>query len=385
MASRILVLILFIRACLGAPFMDHFEPTSTNKDATLAELIEKVSNDTMMVVKSKAAVVQFLTETAANAAAEGGRNGVGFVSDVAKRIELEAGLNKTEEYVKREKIAMIGAVFNLKRQFLKAMESIQQGLSAQFQGVINGLNNNFNNALNATSTSISISKSAAADFYGSMSWNNTLGMINNSTDQLGQLGHEMNDAITNTTQAIQDAFNNYLNETVKAKEALAESVESFNSQNLFHQGEHALNVGINATFNGVGLFGNASGIFQALDNLIQSAVGIPNKINTLIGLNKKPTKKDQEQNDEQQLDEKDELPEQMNKQSEMKKTDKKAQEQKKEQNKEVSKPQLKMEEEPEQEKKDEERQKEEPNKEMEELMELKDMPPPMIHETIYFL
>ena len=72
-------------------------PTVQNNQAkTLSEVLNKAGNDTLKALYSKAAILQFVGQTAANAAVEGGRSSAEYVTG----INFEANLNKTEERIK---------------------------------------------------------------------------------------------------------------------------------------------------------------------------------------------------------------------------------------------------------------------------------------------
>ena len=67
----------------------------------------------------------------------------------ANGLEIEAAVNRTEEAVKANKIAMIESVFAVKRQALRAVSSIKQEFTAVMSSFLNASIDNLNTALTA--------------------------------------------------------------------------------------------------------------------------------------------------------------------------------------------------------------------------------------------
>ncbi len=180
-----LVLLLASNLAFGAPFFNRDRP-QTKKPQTLSEVLQRVQNDTLQAVYSKAAVVQFIGETMANAAVEGSRVAGRTVAARTPNVpELEAAVNKTEEYIKKEKLAMIQRVFDLKRQIVRSLNGLNQSFNAQVNGLINGINA----ALNGTLNGITVTKTAVANIYGQMNWNNTIGGLNEAINNIVNKGN----------------------------------------------------------------------------------------------------------------------------------------------------------------------------------------------------
>ena len=75
--------------------------------------------------------------------------GLRIGADYANGLEIEAAVNRTEEAIKANKIAMIESVFDVKRQALRALSSIKQQYTAMMSAFFNASIENLNTALTA--------------------------------------------------------------------------------------------------------------------------------------------------------------------------------------------------------------------------------------------
>ena len=78
MSSSVLLFLTFLALASGAPTMPDLDLNRHHE--TLQAAIEDVGKSTVEVMKSKAAVVQFLAETSANAAVEGTKTTYRYVN-----------------------------------------------------------------------------------------------------------------------------------------------------------------------------------------------------------------------------------------------------------------------------------------------------------------
>merc|ERR1712029_1255939 len=100
--------------------------------------------------------------------------------------------------------------------------------------------------------------------------------VANATQQIGQ-------AIEDSAQLVQDTGNDVLASIVEIKQDLHDAAEEFDSQQAFHGGTVNLGVVINASIHGLQESVDNFGVFDALDDMVQTVVGgVPEKINSLI-------------------------------------------------------------------------------------------------------
>merc|ERR1712111_312365 len=103
-----------------------------------------------------------------------------------------------------------------------------------------------------------------------------MGAVANATQQIGQ-------AIEDSAQLVQDTGNDVLASIVEIKQDLHDAAEEFDSQQAFHNGTVNLGVVINASIHGLQESVDNFGVFDALDDMVQTVVGgVPEKINSLI-------------------------------------------------------------------------------------------------------
>merc|ERR1712029_757224 len=100
--------------------------------------------------------------------------------------------------------------------------------------------------------------------------------VANATQQIGQ-------AIEDSAQLVQDTGNDVLASIVEIKQDLHDAAEEFDSQQAFHNGTVNLGVVINMGIHGLQESVDNFGVFDALDDMVQTVVGgVPEKINSLI-------------------------------------------------------------------------------------------------------
>merc|ERR1712113_765093 len=86
-----------------------------------------------------------------------------------------------------------------------------------------------------------------------------------------------------SAQLVQDTGNDVLASIVEIKQDLHDAAEEFDSQQAFHNGTVNLGVVINASIHGLQESVDNFGVFDALDDMVQTVVGgVPEKINSLI-------------------------------------------------------------------------------------------------------
>lgn len=154
-------------------------------------------------------------------------------------------------------------------------------------------------AAESTATGLSVSKEFVADVYAGMTIENA---NNGVTNVITVAQGTANNAITNAQEAIveaQDMIMDALNATTTAiqatgqalvyailgaKENLHELAENFSSQQLAHNGTITVGLALNATVHGAEMAASEYGVFAALDNIVQSLVQFPAKINAYLGL-----------------------------------------------------------------------------------------------------
>ena len=73
-------------------------------------------------------------------------------------IEIETAVNRTEENIKANKIAMIESIFSVKRQALRALTSIKEQYTAALSAFFNASIQNLNAALVAAQNGITGNK-----------------------------------------------------------------------------------------------------------------------------------------------------------------------------------------------------------------------------------
>ena len=113
--------------------------------------------------------------------------GVRIGVDYANGLEIEAAVNKTEEVIKANKVAMIESIFDVKRQALRALSSIKQQYTAALNAFINASINNLNQALVATQNGITLSKTFVADLASQVTIDNIQGSITDAQDSINDV------------------------------------------------------------------------------------------------------------------------------------------------------------------------------------------------------
>merc|ERR1712029_1334350 len=209
-------------------------------------------------------------------------------------IDLEAAVNATEETIKSEKVAMIEQVFDLKRQALRALESIKQQYAASMNGFINASVTNVLHAVTSAQAGIVMSKSAVFNLTNAMTLENIQAAlvdaqqsaeeaVANAQEAVANATQQIGQAIEDSAQLVQDTGNDVLASIVEIKQDLHDAAEEFDSQQAFHNGTVNLGVVINASIHGLQESVDNFGVFDALDDMVQTVVGgVPEKINSLI-------------------------------------------------------------------------------------------------------
>ena len=113
--------------------------------------------------------------------------GVRIGVDYANGLEIEAAVNKTEEVIKANKVAMIESIFDVKRQALRALSSIKQQYTAALNAFINASINNLNQALVATQNGITLSKTLVADLASQVTIDNISEGITDAQDSINDV------------------------------------------------------------------------------------------------------------------------------------------------------------------------------------------------------
>ena len=266
-------------------------PGTRNKDATFQEVLENVWDSSVKAGYSKAAVLQFMGDTSYNAAAEG----IKEVGDYIKSIDLEANVNATEEAIKDKKLAMITQIFGLKRQALRLLESIKDQYAATLNGFFQASLGTVLQAVNTAQVGLVYSKEAVFNMSNAFTLENfqdtfanaqenLQDTIENAQETMENATNAIGDAIQGSAQVVSEAGNNILESIIDFKQELSDAAENFSSQEAFHNGAVNVGVAINASINGVQQSVQDFGVFDAMDDIVQTVVGgLPEKINSIIG------------------------------------------------------------------------------------------------------
>ena len=143
--------------------------------------------------------------------------------------------------------------------------------------------NGINTAISAVNSAFKMSKIFVFNITGGA--NIETGDDTDDQDDTVQAGSGIFDALYNTTGIIQATGNGILENLINSKLQLQEALTEFNSQSAFQNVNSNINIGINATFDGVENAGNYLGVFGALDNIIQGSVAVPFKLKNILAKN----------------------------------------------------------------------------------------------------
>jgi len=209
-------------------------------------------------------------------------------------IDIEAAVNATEDTIKNEKVAMIEQIFDLKRQALRALESFKQQYAASLNAFVNASVTNVLHAVSSAQTGIVLSKTAVFNLTNAMTLENIQAVladaqenaeevVANAQEAVINATQQIGDALEDSAQLIQDTGNDVLASIVDIKQDLHDAAEEFDSHQAFHNGTVNLGVAINASIHGFQESVDNFGVFDALDDMVQTVVGgVPEKINSLI-------------------------------------------------------------------------------------------------------
>ena len=150
--------------------------------------------------------------------------------------------NQTEE----SKIALIKSFFNAKRQALKSIEAAFFNTS-----IIN-----LDEALISAKDGVQKSKDIIDDITEKLT-------LENAQDTLTKIVEDSRSFIEHTGNTIMDTL-------TKARQHLMEAAKNFNSEIAFQNGQLKFAQAINVTFEGAESLAKELGIFQRLDNMVQS-------------------------------------------------------------------------------------------------------------------
>ena len=216
---------------------------------------------------------------------------------------------------------MIEQMFDLKRQALRALESIKQQYAASLNGFINASVTNVLHAVTSAQAGIVMSKSAVFNMTNAMTLENIQAAlvdaqqsaeeaVANAQEAVANATQQIGQAIEDSAQLVQDTGNDVLASIVEIKQDLHDAAEEFDSQQAFHNGTVNLGVVINASIHGLQESVDNFGVFDALDDMVQTVVGgVPEKINSLIMPIGDEEEVDQEAEEEVEEDVEEERPE----------------------------------------------------------------------------
>jgi len=267
-------------------------PQNTN----LRDVIKEASEDIVTAVVSKTGALSFVGDTALNVTLNVTNSALDILSD----IDFEGALNGTEDKVKANKVAMIEALFDAKRQVIRTLGNLTTGFGDLYVSAVNQIDS----AVTATVDGLVLSKEFAGNLSiaqvqdGALTATNwTAETVSDFTDStaetISDLGDSIGEAISDVGDFVDDTYDatiDAIEETGQAliysmlgvKQQLHELSENFDSQEGLNTGILNIGLSLNASLSTAEGYAAQFGVFQAMDNMVQAVGQIPMKVNNFL-------------------------------------------------------------------------------------------------------
>ena len=268
------------------------------------ELVEAAASDVSSLAVAKAAAVGFAggvavngvsmqAETAFKAAVDSSNTAIDFAADagdaavkyVSELDPIEV-INKTEVAILEKNAAVIGNVFEAKRQAVEVLKSLTGQHAAAISAFVNGTVEGLNSALETTQEGISLSKQTVANLAAELTVENAQHGINTAqtavSDGIASAQFVISDAFNATLQVVEQTGSALINSIIEAKQHLQNSAENFDSKETLNATKVGIGKVVVGSVEEAGKYVEAAGVFSAIDNLVHSLAGIPSKINSFL-------------------------------------------------------------------------------------------------------